>query len=46
LKEVRYAVVILVMGLLLYFFFAWKRKEWPFAVPELESAQRAISANG
>jgi basic amino acid/polyamine antiporter, APA family len=46
LKEVRYAVVILVLGLLLYFFFAWRRKEWPFETPSAKAVQRAISANG
>jgi len=30
-KEVRYAVVILVIGLAIYMVRAWKRTEWPFA---------------
>jgi len=30
LKEVRYAVVILVAGLLIFFLRAWRRREWPF----------------
>jgi amino acid transporter len=29
-KEVRYAVVILVIGLAIYMVRAWKRTEWPF----------------
>ncbi len=31
LKEVRYAVAILVVGVLLYVVRSWKRSEWPFA---------------
>jgi amino acid transporter len=31
-KEIRYAVVVLVAGMALYFARAWKRKEWPWAV--------------
>ena len=30
LKEVRYAVAILVAGLLIFFLLAWRRREWPF----------------
>ncbi len=30
LKEVRYAVVIIVVGVLLYLVRSWKRREWPF----------------
>jgi len=30
LKEVRYAVAILVAGLLIFFLRAWGRREWPF----------------
>src|SRR5436305_4463097 len=33
LKEVRYAAVILVAGLILYFVRSWRNREWPFAVP-------------
>jgi hypothetical protein len=29
-KEVRYAVVILVIGLIIFMARAWKRSEWPF----------------
>jgi APA family basic amino acid/polyamine antiporter len=32
LKEVRYAVVILLAGLIVYVIRAWKGREWPFAV--------------
>jgi hypothetical protein len=30
LREVRYAGVILVVGLLIYTVRAWRRREWPF----------------
>ncbi len=30
-REIKYAVVILVAGLLVYFIRSWKRGEWPFA---------------
>jgi hypothetical protein len=30
LKEVRYAVVILLTGLMIYMIRAWKGREWPF----------------
>jgi len=29
-KELRYAVVLLVAGLLIFFLRAWGRREWPF----------------
>ncbi len=32
LKEVRYAAVLIVLGLILYFIRSFKRKEWPFKV--------------
>ena len=31
LREIRYAVVILVVGLAIYFVRSWRRGEWPFA---------------
>ncbi|MDR3747444.1 MAG: APC family permease [Acidobacteriota bacterium] len=31
LREIRYAVVILIAGLLIYFVRSWRRREWPFA---------------
>ena len=34
LKEVRYAVVIIVVGLAIYVVRAWRRREWPFAPVE------------
>jgi amino acid transporter len=34
LKEVRYALVILLAGLLVYFPRAWRRREWPFQGPD------------
>jgi amino acid transporter len=36
LKEVRYAVVILLSGLLIYMIRAWKRREWPFGIRQAE----------
>jgi amino acid transporter len=30
LKQVRYAMVILVSGLIIYLFRAWRNREWPF----------------
>ena len=30
LREVRYAVVIVVVGLVIYMFRSWRRREWPF----------------
>jgi basic amino acid/polyamine antiporter, APA family len=32
-KEVRYAIVILLAGLVIYFIRAWKDSEWPFGTP-------------
>jgi APA family basic amino acid/polyamine antiporter len=32
LQEIRYALVILVLGLAIYFVRSWRRGEWPFAV--------------
>jgi APA family basic amino acid/polyamine antiporter len=31
-KEVRYALVILVLGIAIYMVRAWRGREWPFAV--------------
>ena len=31
MKQIRYALVILLTGLLLYFLRAWRNREWPFA---------------
>ena len=33
LKEIRYAVVILAMGLVIFVIRAWRQREWPFASP-------------
>jgi hypothetical protein len=30
LREVRYAVVVLVVGLAIYLMRAWRHREWPF----------------
>jgi amino acid transporter len=36
LREIRYAVVILVVGLAIYMARSWKRREWPFAPENAE----------
>jgi basic amino acid/polyamine antiporter, APA family len=36
LREVRYAVAILVVGLAIYLVRAWRRGEWPFASKAIE----------
>jgi amino acid transporter len=39
LKEVRYAVVILAAGLVIYMVRSWRRREWPFGeAPEVAGA--------
>jgi basic amino acid/polyamine antiporter, APA family len=40
LREVRYALVILVAGLLIYLVRSWRRREWPFS-PATTSAEAA-----
>lgn len=30
MKEIRYAIVIIVLGVLIYMFRSWQRREWPF----------------
>ncbi len=30
-REIRYAVAILIVGLIIYFGRSWRRREWPFA---------------
>jgi basic amino acid/polyamine antiporter, APA family len=32
-REIKYAVVLLIVGLLVYFLRSWKRREWPFVGP-------------
>ena len=41
LREIRYAVAILIAGLVIYLIRSWRRREWPFAlgVPGVEAAQ-------
>ena len=38
LREIRYSVVILVTGLLVYLVRSWRRREWPFAHAGIEAA--------
>ncbi len=35
LREIRYAAVILVVGVIVYCLRSWRRREWPFAGPSL-----------
>jgi amino acid transporter len=44
LKQVRYAIVILITGVVIYLVRAWRNREWPFGetVPEMEQ----VSLNG
>jgi APA family basic amino acid/polyamine antiporter len=44
LKEIRYAVVILALGLVVYLIRAWGSREWPFA-EGLPHAAREVSGN-
>ncbi len=39
-REIRYAIAILVLGLAIYLVHSWRRREWPFAVtvPRIEAA--------
>jgi basic amino acid/polyamine antiporter, APA family len=37
-REIKYALVILAVGLLIYFIRSWKRKEWPFSPVSVQSA--------
>ena len=39
LKEIRYATVILIAGLILYTVRAWRNHEWPFGAPLSSSAE-------
>jgi len=32
-KQINYAVVVLITGVLLYLIRAWRNREWPFATP-------------
>ncbi len=43
LKEIRYAVVIVLVGLIIYFIRCWRRHEWPFS-PELSPIRHQQSA--
>jgi amino acid transporter len=41
LKEIRYAIVILIAGIVIYMARAWRQREWPFGTsvaPRLEGA--------
>ena len=38
LREIKYAVVIVIVGLAIYLLRAWKNREWPFAAPVTTAA--------
>ena len=40
MREIRYAIAILIAGLAIYFIRSWRRREWPFAAsaPRIEAA--------
>jgi hypothetical protein len=42
LKEIRYAIVILILGVAIYLIRAWRNREWPFGtrVAALEGASQ------
>jgi amino acid transporter len=44
LKQINYALAILVTGVLLYLFRAWRNREWPFAEP-LSASVEKVSGN-
>ena len=37
LREIRYAVAILIVGLAIYFIRSWRRREWPFPAADIEA---------
>jgi basic amino acid/polyamine antiporter, APA family len=39
LKEIRYAAVILIVGLIIYVFRSWRNREWPFRAPVAAPAE-------
>ncbi|HVO64610.1 MAG TPA: amino acid permease [Terriglobales bacterium] len=41
MKQIRYAVVILITGLIIYFVRAWRAREWPFAHPVAITTENA-----
>jgi heme/copper-type cytochrome/quinol oxidase subunit 2 len=45
IREIRYAIVLLVAGLVLYFFRAFRRREWPWRAAPDGGAATLNSAN-
>ncbi len=41
MRELRYAIVITIVGVLIYLLRSWRRREWPFAQPALDTSARA-----
>jgi hypothetical protein len=41
LKEIRYAIVILIVGTAIYLVRAWKKSEWPFGKGSASVAEAA-----
>jgi amino acid transporter len=46
LKEVRYAAVLLILGLIIYFVRAWRHGRWPFAARTGEPAEVSVPPAG
>jgi amino acid transporter len=43
MKQIRYATVILITGLIIYFVRAWRQQEWPFGEPTRLAADKALN---
>jgi hypothetical protein len=43
LKQIRYAAVILIAGLVLYFMRAWRGRDWPFGEEAAAPAEAQVS---
>jgi amino acid transporter len=43
MKQIRYATVILITGLIIYFVRAWRQQEWPFGKPTRLAAEKALN---
>ena len=43
LREIRYAVAIVIVGLAIYFVRSWRRGEWPFGRPATREAGNQVA---
>jgi len=43
LKEIRYAAVILIVGLIIYMVRSWLNRDWPFREPLPVAAEMRVS---